>query len=470
MFKNTLNACSAYAAFRMACLFNSVFPENNDFGINRKDLFAASNGLVMLLSIQTNLNKDFDKNITDISNTDPFRPIAFMDHLIICYMAEVIKLLSEKAGDINEVCKMAIRATYLRSKALLMHVTLDVIGDIVNTLSEKDNTKIELEDLGTPEAPPLLGYVMDEDGFDKKDRELSQAMALAMFGDLPGINTGLAICRVREMQIQAVRAYEKHLQQHMASILSKNTAALPVNSSIDGTVAHYVALAVKEANDYLDNKAAIPDARIKDFVKTHVYATFLARFSAVIKYTAVKVIKDMFSIGVIAMRYDLSAAAKTIWPKEIPEGMADVIENITEHVGSRDAQSYGITPEICSAFISESSVDDAFNVKDLLKDKSIPGLMDIISPEGLANAKGCLTEAAFDFIIANKANVNIADQKTVIKLCLHVTKDFASQNSENEHEPTDGAAPDAGSRGNDSSTEKEGISNSFGKDKSKLFN
>jgi len=471
MFKNSLNSCSAYVAFRMACLFNSTFPENNAFNINRKDLFAASNGLVMLLSIQTNLNKDFDRNITDVNNTDPFRPIAFIDHLILCYMAEVVKLLSEKAGDINEVCKAAIRATYSKSKALLMHVTLDVISNIVNTLSEKEYTKIELEDLSTADAPPLLSYIMDEDGFDKKDRELSQAMALALFGDLSGINTGLAICRVREVQIQAVRAYEKHLQRHMANILSRNTAELPVNSSVDGTAAHYIALAVKDINAYLDNTVAIPDTRIKDFVKTHVYAMFLARFSSVIKYTAIKVIKDMFSIGVIAMQCDLNAAVKTIWPEGAPEGMSDVIGNISEHVGSRDAAVYGLSPEKCSSFVSDSAADDAFNIKDLLKDNSVPGLMDIISPEGLANAKGCLTEAAFDFIIANKANVNIADQKTVIKLCLHITKDFAAQNTESEHEPDDDVSADKDSAAkSDSATDEESISNSFGKDKSKLFN
>lgn len=467
MFKNSLNECSAYVTFRMACLFNSIFPENNELGVNRKDLFSASSGLIMLLSIQVNLNKDFYKNITDVNNNDVFRPIAFIDHMILIYAAEIAKLAREKAGDINQICKMAVKTAFKKSKATLMHITLDLISNVVEEIAKKENSEFVLEDLNSESMTPLIDSIIGSDGFDKCDREISQAMAMALFGDLSAIDIGMAVCRVREIQIQALRFYENEIASHMGHVISKDSEFEAITKSdASGTTAYYIAESMKAINTHLDSELAIQDSRIKDFVKSHVYAMFAARFNAFTKYTAVKLIKDMFSIGVIAMRYDLDMAVKCLWPNGMPDAMADVIENIADHVGIRESNCMQVSAQQCSEYVAIGDDQGGFDLKGLLKDKEMPNLTNIMSVDGLVNTKGFVTEAAFDHIIESKANVNITDQQSVIKLCLPFTREFASINAKDE---SDSAEP---VKDKDKKPEKseEVSGDGFVKNKSRMFN
>jgi len=433
MFKNTLNECSAYSAFRIACLFNAVFPEENAHGINRKDLFSASTGLLMLASVTVNLSKDFLKNSGPNNDPDPLKCLALLDTVILHYMSDVIAHKNKGLTDINEIAKAAISDTYMNTKAMILPMIMDGLQNALPGTKFEDSASI-LKEISENGVRSVLDTVMSSDDFEKLDRDIAANMVVSLFGDLDPLCVGMAACRVRELQVRALNMLEDKSVSMLPKILSGD---LPKDimkrvSSPNDFAAYLCGEVLKEIAPILDTEFEIPDPRIRKFVEMHLYATFTSRHSVIATVISAKLVRQLIDMVGMSMKYSLAKSCNTIWPDGIPDNMTDLVGNAGEVVSGYNPESVTkIGPEKCHEFVTKNTG----GLSALEGFGGNIGLSDIFkgaTSMSLKNIKGALGDAEFDRIIMNKHTVDVTSQRAVVNLCLDLTRIFAEENAGHE--------------------------------------
>lgn len=427
MFKNSLNDCSAYGAFRMACLFNSIFPEDNPHGINRKDLFSASGGLLMLTSVGLNLNKNFLKNST--GDTDALKALAYIDAFIIMYAGEVIRLRKEGMADINNIASTATTASYDKIKSILLPMLLDTLQDVLPE-SKFGNSAAVIRDIVNNGVRSVLDTVMQNNNYDSHDRDMAAAMVVSLFGDLDPLQVGMAACRLRELQIRGLNMLEVKASETLLKILKEELPKDVVKkiASPDQFTAYLTGQIMQALLEIIDKEFSIPDARIRKFVEMHLYSTFAANYGAITVTLSAKVLRKLLDLIGMSAKNCMNEATKRIWPEGIPGNMADLVGNITDSVCVYNEDgTLGMSAEDCTQCLLVRG--NTINIDDLGASGGLKEVLKAATNLKLNNISGCLGDGDFDFIIENKHVVDVTNQRAVVNMFKHLTKIFAEENA-----------------------------------------